>query len=218
MSEIELKTDVLRPFGPMMLNVMLPEQHINKLIEMTDDNSHRRNMDGNLAGIIKSEPKLSDEDLESSGFKNVFESIGKEFVYTELRRNNHFEFKPDIPEHKITTKLTNAWCVSQYENEYNPLHYHTKCHLSAVLYLKIPETKPRNLPGKRDIDGCIEFVNNTINMNGMLEAGQYLIRPQARQLIMFPSNLLHTVYPFQGKGERRSLAFNLSYSLGEQNG
>ena len=215
---IELKTDVLRPFGPMMLNVMLPEQHINKLIKMTDDNSHRHNMDGNLAGIIKSEPKLSDEDLESSGFKNVFESIGKEFVHTELSRNNHFEFKPDIPEHKITTKLTNAWCVSQYENEYNPLHYHTKCHLSAVLYLKIPETTPRNLPGKRDIDGCIEFVNNTINMNGMLEAGQYLIRPQARQLIMFPSNLLHTVYPFQGKGERRSLAFNLSYSLGEQNG
>ena len=81
---------------------------------MTDDNSHRRNMDGNLAGIIKSEPKLSDEDLESSGFKNVFESIGKEFVHTELSRNNHFEFKPDIPEHKITTKLTNAWCVSQY--------------------------------------------------------------------------------------------------------
>ena len=218
MSEVELKTDILRPFGPMMLSVMLPEQHINKLIEMTDNNSHRRKMEGNLAGIIKSEPKLSDEDLKSSGFKSIFESIGQQFVHTELSRNNHFEFKPDTPEHKITTKLTNAWCVSQYENEYNPLHYHTKCHLSAVLYLKIPETKPRNLPGKRDIDGCIEFVNNTINMNGMLEAGQYLVRPQARQLIMFPSNLLHTVYPFQGKGERRSLAFNLSYSLGAQNG
>ena len=58
MNTVEIKSDVFRPFGPMILNVVLPEQHINKLIEITDDNSHRDNMDGNLAGIIKSEPRL----------------------------------------------------------------------------------------------------------------------------------------------------------------
>jgi uncharacterized protein (TIGR02466 family) len=213
MNTVEIQSDVLRPFGPMILNVMLPKQHINKLIEMTDDNSHRDNMDGHLAGIIKSEPRLDFAELEENNFLSIFEEIGKEFVRTELSRNNHFVFNSELPEHKITTYVTNAWCVSQYENEYNPIHYHTKCDISAVLYLKMPKTKPRNLPGKRDIDGCIEFVNNSID-SGMLQAGQFLIKPQVGQLLMFPSNLLHTVYPFIGDGERRSIAFNLGYFLG----
>ena len=217
MNTVEIQSDVLRPFGPMILNVVLPTQHIDKLIEMTDDNSHRQNMDGNLAGIIKSEPRLDFAELEENKFLSMFEEIGKEFVRTELSRNNHFVFDPELPEHKITTYVTNAWCVSQYENEYNPIHYHTKCDISAVLYLKIPETKPRNLPGKRNIDGCIEFVNNTID-SSMLQSGQFLVKPQVGQLLMFPSNLLHTVYPFIGKGERRSIAFNLAYFLGDEEG
>jgi len=212
---IEINSSILRPFGPSMLSVTLPPQHITKLIQMTDDNSHRLNHGEYLAGQIKSEPYLDPDELAESGFKGIFEAIGKNFIHEELSRNSHFKYFPDSLEHTINIKLTNAWCVSQYENEYNPLHYHTKCHLSAVLYLKIPEYTPRNLPGKQDIDGCIEFVNSAINMNGMLEAGQFLIRPEVGMLIMFPSNLLHTVYPFQGPDERRSIAFNLSYFLGQ---
>ena len=52
----------------------------------------------------------------------------------------------------------------------------------------------------------------------MLQAGQFLIKPQVGQLLMFPSNLLHTVYPFIGDGERRSIAFNLGYFLGSDEG
>jgi hypothetical protein len=42
-----------------------------------------------------------------------------------------------------------------------------------------------------------------------------LVKPKVGQLLMFPSTLLHTVYPFQGSGERRSLAFNLNYKLAD---
>jgi hypothetical protein len=47
----------------------------------------------------------------------------------------------------------------------------------------------------------------------MLSAGTYLVKPEVGKLLMFPSTLLHTVYPFQGPDERRSLAFNLNYKL-----
>ena len=32
-------------------------------------------------------------------------------------------------------------------------------------------------------------------------------------MVMFPSYLLHTVYPFIGDGERRCIAFNASYRV-----
>ena len=37
-------------------------------------------------------------------------------------------------------------------------------------------------------------------------------------LLLFPSNLLHTVYPFKGDGERRSVAFNSQWSAIKHDG
>jgi hypothetical protein len=81
-----------------------------------------------------------------------------------------------------------------------------------VLYLKVPEFKLRGYVGKKIIDGYIEFINSTVD-HSMLSAGTYLVKPEVGKLLMFPSTLLHTVYPFQGPDERRSLAFNLNYKL-----
>ena len=38
--------------------------------------------------------------------------------------------------------------------------------------------------------------------------GTFSTNPIPGMLYIFPSNLLHTVYPFKGDGERRSIAFN----------
>ena len=58
----------------------------------------------------------------------------------------------------VKTQMQSIWSVSQYENEYNPQHNHSHCQISAVLYLKIPAMKPRNIPNKpKEKDGQIEF-------------------------------------------------------------
>ena len=46
-----------------------------------------------------------------------------------------------------------------------------------------------------------------------MEMGTYRHRPKVGELFLFPSNLLHTVYPFKGDSERRSLAFNIAYQV-----
>ena len=53
----------------------------------------------------------------------------------------------------VKTQMQSIWSVLQYENEYNPQHNHSNCQISAVLYLKIPAMKPRNIPHKQDKDG-----------------------------------------------------------------
>ena len=112
----------------------------------------------------------------------------------------------------LECRVDHAWIVSQYENEYNPVHFHTYCDLSSVIWLKVPpfdhRSKEGNLPEyKYSRDGMIEFVYKTACPTG-LEKGSLSFNPEPGKMTIFPSNLLHTVYPFQGPGERRSIAFN----------
>ena len=109
--------------------------------------------------------------------------------------------------------------VSQYENEYNPIHNHTGCDVSGVIYLKTPDVKGRrnieSKKGRPDNDSDITFVHSAIgNRNfDVLEKGIITMTPQPGQMVMFPSYLLHTVYPFIGKEERRCIAFNGTYRI-----
>ena len=117
------------------------------------------------------------------------------------------------------------WTVSQFENEYNPVHFHTEMkspedispnvQVSSVLYLKVPKNISRDLKNKKGSpDGAIEFISQGFGSElQSLSTGSRRFRPVAGHLYIFPSWLLHTVYPFVGKGERRSLSFNISVSL-----
>jgi len=210
MSELELDTTMLSPFGPRILCVKLPDNIIERINHLGDTQQNKNNMDGRLAGQIKDEPELTNEEMDSIGIKKIFMDIGQQYVHTILSDKHHFDYNKD--DFYINMKFVSGWIVNQKENEYNPAHYHSNCSISAVLYLKVPEFRPRGFVGKKNIDGYIEFINSTVD-HSMLSAGSYLVKPQVGQLLMFPSTLLHTVYPFQGPEERRSLAFNLSYEL-----
>jgi uncharacterized protein (TIGR02466 family) len=210
MSEVELDTKMLSPFGPRILCIKLPENIIQRINDLGDNQQNKVNMDGRLVGQIKDEPALTDEEMDSIGIKQIFMDIGHQYVHTILSDKHHIDYNTD--DYKIDMKFVGGWIVNQKENEYNPVHAHSNCSISAVLYLKVPEFKPRGYTGKKNIDGYIEFINSTVDSSN-LSAGCFLVEPQVGQLLMFPSTLLHTVYPFQGPDERRSLAFNLNYKL-----
>jgi uncharacterized protein (TIGR02466 family) len=210
MSEIELNSDMLSPFGPRILSMMLPENIIQRINDLGDNQQNSTNMDGRLAGIIKDEPELTDEEMDSIGIKQIFMDIGHQYVHTILSDKHHIDYNTD--DFKIDMQFVSGWIVNQKENEYNPVHYHSNCNISAVLYLKVPEFQLRGYAGKKELDGKIQFIHSTVDQS-MLSAGSFVVKPEIGKLLMFPSTLLHTVYPFQGPEERRSLAFNLNYKL-----
>ena len=106
----------------------------------------------------------------------------------------------------------NLWVVSQFKDEYNPIHYHDG-DLSGVGYLKVPKdmTKNKFLKNKKDkTNGTIDFING---QRGFLSRSIYNIVPKERDLIIFPNYLMHTAYPFNIEGERRSFSFNVKIVL-----
>jgi uncharacterized protein (TIGR02466 family) len=100
--------------------------------------------------------------------------------------------------------LTESWVVEQKANDYNPLHMHSSF-LSGIMYMQIPkcigiekDIRPRTQ--KHNVDGFIVFLNGY----------QYVqIKPEEGWGFIFPSNIPHQVYPFQGDETRISLSWNL---------
>ena len=196
---------------------MLPQDATDALIKMSDEllsNKLSESHGDSLAGVIDKEIKVYKSDMEKAGVDQLIESCVRSYVVHCAKNHGFFN-----ETHLFESMINSAWIVSQYANEYNPMHNHTGCDISAVIYLKTPDVKGRrNLEskkGKEDYDGSIAFVHSAMgNRNhDVLEKGVMNLSPTSGLLIMFPSYLIHTVYPFIGEGERRCLPFNAVYRI-----
>ena len=111
--------------------------------------------------------------------------------------------------------LAQSWVVSQYKNEYNPWHTHSG-NFSAVIYLKIPDGMEDHFENeKRDhypTSGLIDF---KFGEKQDMRSDTFLLHPELGKMLMFPSWLNHTVYPFYCDGERRSMSFNAHFFIPE---
>ena len=193
------KISILRPFGPSIAKVQLPENMIKSLNEyvekvITDENKSKELDNGkNLAGNVKQEFILEKEILESSGFSNFLkQAVSKWIEASDRKKINEFEIKK-------------SWIVRQFENEYNPIHYHSG-HISGVGYLKIPNDFGETIqPDKKNENGRISFIHGNRIFNS---SSIFTITPKVGDFYLFPNYLMHTVYPFYGNEERRSVSFN----------
>jgi uncharacterized protein (TIGR02466 family) len=213
--------DVQKYWGPFFANITLADDVTNALIKMTDkiiDDKKSKSHGQSLAGVIDKELRIYKSDMDEFGVDQMLESVVRSYVIHCAKMHSYFH-----EDWFYESFINSAWVVSQYENEYNPLHNHTGCDISGVIYLKTPKIKGRrnieSKKGKDDNDGDITFVHSAMGQRNhdILEKGIFTITPQVGQMVLFPSYLLHTVYPFIGKGERRCIAFNAVYRIGDKN-
>ena len=122
--------------------------------------------------------------------------------------NFHFsEFSRFLkPKKKITCKIENYWINENKNNDFNKFHHHLPGpNFSLVWYLESTGEGPLN------------FFNNdlTCSMTGnndFFEQGfnyEYIIYPKTDDILIFPSNMLHCVYPNHTQNRRVSLAANI---------
>jgi hypothetical protein len=124
------------------------------------------------------------------------------------------------------TEMDSMWTVHSYEGDYNPLHDHgtkTPIGLSCILYLKVPD-QIAALPNPAEefgglngssgaVDGFTYFnwgTHGVSDYNMLRSATEEYVKPEVGTLLMFPSWLRHSVNPFFGEGERRTLSANLN--------
>jgi len=104
--------------------------------------------------------------------------------------------------------ISQSWIVSQYKNEYNPWHKHSG-HFSAVIYLKIPDGMENHFVKETQdhypASGLLEFSYGEAQD---MRSDTLMCKPEVGMILLFPSYLKHSVYPFYCDGERRSMSFN----------
>ena len=204
----DTKMNLSKPFGPPIGQFQVPDEVLERMIKLTDevlDDKERVDWGGNLVGNVNEEPLVKNADLMKYDLYEIFRSCVATYVHGYMQSSGH-------EVEQMQAHVDHMWVVSQYEDEYNPVHFHTYCDLSAVMYLKVPEFEDRIKSGKlpeykHQRDGMIEWIYKSPDQNA-LEMGTFSVNPVPGMLYIFPSNLLHTVYPFKGDGERRSVAFN----------
>ena len=185
-----------KPFGPSIGKCKV-SKNFEKKINQEFDSRVRNNFkdySSKLASQIKNEIKLNNTFIEKYLSKEIKQKI-KKFLKNEKIRN--------IKE----IKILNLWVVRQFKGEYNPVHFHDG-DLSGVGYLKLPKKMNSNQHIKNKkikTNGTIDFINGQKNF---LSKSIFNYLPKIRDLIIFPNYLMHTVYPFNVDGERRSFSFN----------
>jgi len=191
----------IKPFGPSIGKTKISKKFSDKLNNEFDNKSNVKKVDysSKLASQIKNELKISDNFIKKNLEKELKKSINK-FLSNE-KINNIKEIK-----------ILNLWVVRQFKGEYNPIHYH-KGDLSGVGYLKLPKGMTNNKMVKNKklkTNGTIDFING---QKGFLSKSIYNVAPNLRDLLIFPNYLMHTAYPFNIEGERRSFSFNAKIIL-----
>ena len=185
-----------KAFGPTIGKSKLSKKIITLLNTHIDKSqlSKKNDYSSKLASQIQNEIKIPKAIVNKSLSKELIKNIK---IYLN---------KSDVKKIK-EIKIINLWVVRQLKNEYNPIHYH-EGQLSGVGYLKIPKDMNQNKLVKNKkfkTNGTIDFINGQTNF---LSKSIYNLNPKLGDLLIFPNYLMHTAYPFNVDGERRSFSFN----------
>ena len=191
----------LKPFGPSIGKTKISKKFIDKLNKEFDgiSKSKKKDYSSKLASQIQNEVNFSYKYIEKN-YSSYLKKIIKKFLDNEGIKNIK------------RIDILNLWVVRQFKGEYNPIHYH-EGDLSGVGYIKLPKDMTKNKLVKNKkirTNGTIDFVNG---QRAFLSKSIYNVVPKVGDLILFPNYLMHTAYPFNKDGERRSFSFNAKITL-----
>lgn len=219
----EIRKDVLQvqniqPWSNMICKIKLPDQIFKRLWELYDYTTNKKwkSFGNNLVGQIDEEPEVTPDILEK------FPEWGQwclqtveQFVTTQMLQTLVGEQKnrEDFLKEELMARITTMWFVNQKPHEYNPVHIHTNCKVSSVVYLKTPQNQLKDRKDHYQSDGKITFVNNTGTDVNFANA-QCSFAPEAGDMYIFPALQHHMVWPYRSTDPddlRVSLSFNADW-------
>ena len=159
-----------------------------------------------LVGKIKNEHSLFFDGAPNNKMKphrhlpdNVMQWFWEKF--------KHYLNWNKINEYKM--HLNSIWINEMKEHEYNPVHIHQgtlHTGLSSVMILKLPTSYGEEYSAaEKPMNGSLQILGNS---SGQFCNTDYGPKVKERDFYIFPYDIRHCVYPFNGPGFRRTLSCN----------
>ena len=193
---------LIRPFGPSILKVKIPEDIVLKLNKYIDGIAKEPkkldelNYGEQLVGDVTQEFKLEQKIMQDSGWGQFLANCTSKWIEMDMGK-------------RITKfQIANSWVVRQFKNEYNPTHWHGG-HISGAGFLKLPKSFGKHVQEKQSKEyrgGNLQLIHGA----RMFSCHSTMnITPEVGDFYFFPNYLMHNVFPFRDTDEeRRSISFN----------
>ena len=225
MSKTEVK--FYEPFSPTIMVMSVPKKFVDIVNTIGDEvlsddkKSAKWDWSNHLVGKVHKEVQIPIVNKSDGDYcKNIMKSMCVEYLKNMISKSRAYIDNDVILHHPTrgnsnptneNINISQSWIVSQYKGEYNPWHQHSG-HLSSVIYLKLPKGMDKfyekELEDHYPVGGSIQFM---FGEKQTLRSDTLTFRPEVGKMIIFPSWLKHSVYPFDADGERRSMSFNAYY-------
>jgi hypothetical protein len=158
-----------------------------------------------------------DKEFEIIDSKKYLESLLMPFA-VEYDKNFNYISTVNTLTSNVPLVLDNCWVNFQKKSEFNPIHNHSGI-FSFVIWLKIPYSEEKEMmqsPGKKSIknlSGKFSFHYTDI-LGGVASFDVNDDIFQENTMILFPSKLSHSVFPFYSSDEYRiSISGNLKFKV-----
>ena len=208
----DIDVQMIQPWSVPVFKTTLPPEILQTMTEISDEiiadkeaNSHGEY----LAGQIDTELLVEHDILVQTGMMGFFMAAVRQFVI-QCKMQQLPDKITEIQREEWYAQMLTMWIISQQPGEYNPMHIHTECTISTVMYLKVPKMLPSKKEHRPNDDGSILFVSNA-SRDVDFSVPNIAIPPQVGDFYIFGAQQQHAVYPYrceEGDPERRSISFN----------
>jgi len=210
------------PFGPIIMEFQMPQFYIDVLnkygdtISANKKKSKELDFSKKLAGNV-----IQEHIIENHIWKEETKTLPSFFMWVASCLNIYMKKHEEISIYQIknsglseenhlfkkkgkmiNVNLHNSWIVNSVAGDFNPPHTHSGL-VSAAGWTMVPQSIEKNQ--EKDNAGWIEFLFSDPHP---LLSSKFPVKPTVGKVMFFPSWLQHQVYPFRGKGIRRSISFN----------
>ena len=182
----------------------VPADVFTQLQEIVEQaHSHREHNDaGNSAISVRGGQQIqlvpNEVGLDTSVLKYFVESQIQGYIDTIMRQSGRTDLDPYTP------MLISAWTIKQTSGDYQALHTH-EAHVSGNIYIDVPDLDDDANSSDANIEFRLPVIRNPANF---IFVDQWRFKPQLMKMVIFPSYIPHTVYPWKGNGTRTILAWD----------
>ena len=183
--------------GPLIFKTKISKEDLN-LIKSLCKKDKKKDYRKSLAGHINHEYLIDNIKIQSILNK-----------YLDLHKHAYKQFYAKSYPGEIN--CNSAWVNYMKSGETNPVHTHTDCDFSSVIFLNIPKglkEENRKFLGASMGPGSLSFHISAVSdycIDGVC------VMPEVGDFFIFPWNLKHSVSSFKSKGERISVACNFIF-------
>ena len=176
------------------------------------DSFINKELDKNILSVLENEMKKNEGVFYTNKGGYQTEKIFNEKIHNPLLEKSAKLIVENYNLKNVKINLLNLWINYNLKGNYNSPHVHQTSDFSGVYYVDVAEKGGELIFFRGDRSNQMLDIQSFLKDRDFQE--EFHIQPLNKQIIIFPSHLIHMVTPHSDNKPRISVAFNIRLNNG----